>query len=70
MRIADRPRAWAALLLTLATSVTGLLLYLQATRDTASPFFARAVPAEWILYPMAPVSVRPKGELETVFLRR
>jgi tetratricopeptide (TPR) repeat protein len=28
-----------------------------------------AAPAEWILYPMAPATVRPKGEFETVFTR-
>ena len=69
MRIAERPRTWAALLLALAVSATGALLYFQATRDDASPFFVSTAPAEWILYPMAPVAVRPKGELETVFTR-
>jgi hypothetical protein len=69
MWLAERPRTWAALLLTLAVSATGALLFLQATRDDASPFFVSAAPAEWILYPMAPVSVRPKGELEAVFMR-
>ena len=69
MRIADRPRSWAALLLALAVSATLALLFLQATRDDASPFFVSAAPAEWILYPMAPATVRPKGELETVFTR-
>jgi hypothetical protein len=69
MRIAERPRIGAALLLALALSATLALLFWQATRDDSSPFFVGAAPAEWILYPMAPASVRPKGELETVFTR-
>lgn len=70
MRIGVRPRAGAALLLALAVVGTLALLFVQATRHDESPFLAHEEPAEWILYPMAPVSVRPKGELETVFVRR
>ena len=70
MRIGERPRAWAALLLVVAVAATLALLHRQATHDDAVPFFADDAPAEWITYPIAPVPVRPKGELDATFTRR
>src|SRR5262245_29483900 len=70
MRIPERPRAGAALLLALLVGATLALLFAQARLHDDSPFLARIAPAEWILYPMAPVTVRPKGTLETSFVRR
>jgi len=49
---------------------TFALLWVQATRGDTAPFLPADRPAEWILYPMAPVPVRPKGQLEAEFTRR
>ena len=70
MRIGERPRAEAALLLAVAVCATLALLYRQAVYDDAAPFFVDEAPAEWITYPIAPVPVRPKGEFEATFTRR
>src|SRR5262245_8885178 len=70
MRIGERPRLWAALLLVVATGATLALLHRRATRDDTAPFFVHDPPAAWITYPLAPVPLRPKGELDAVFMRR
>ncbi|MEN8160755.1 MAG: hypothetical protein ABFS41_11850 [Myxococcota bacterium] len=70
MRIQERPRLWAGVLVAVAFVTTFALLWAQAVHDDRAPFFPADRPAEWILYPIAPVPVRPKGELEAVFTRR
>ncbi len=70
MSVRQRPQAWAALLLAVAVAGTLALLHRQATRDDGAPFFVAEAPAEWITYPLAPVPVRPQGELDASFTRR
>ena len=70
MRIAERPRTWAALLLALAVSATLALLFWQATRDDASPFFVTRRRQSGLSIRWRPATVRPKGELEAIFTRR
>jgi tetratricopeptide (TPR) repeat protein len=70
MRVQERPQLWAGVLVAVAFVTTFALLYGQAVRQDTAPFFPADRPAEWILYPIAPVPVRPKGELEATFTRR
>jgi hypothetical protein len=70
MRVQERPQLWAGVLVVVAFVTTFALLYVQAVHQDAAPFFPADRPAEWVLYPIAPVPVRPKGELEATFTRR
>ncbi len=70
MRIRERPQLWAGVLVAVAFVTTFALLHVQAVRDDGAPFFPADRPGEWILYPIAPVPVRGKGELEATFTRR